>query len=1345
MRQWRSLPSHLQPARSLPSEIRAGVLLLLGALLLYPPAWAGGHFTAVDVLPAPKTVVIDGHLQEWDQRRFLDTLYAPALYPNFSMRLGLMYDANGLYVGAHLVDATPLVNAADPARNPQEGGQGDALVVRVSAGSGTSERRCQVTLWRSTATGNAVACLDYGQHHAGRVTVSGKESGAAFSKDADGRGYSLEAKIPWERLKLLPRACKAGEMIALTVQPVWGNAAGTAPMLTYREVVAEGAAADEGPGSWGRALFARDGTVPPRANPALTGSGDPAATPLKLSLTLPDPQARTISLGLFSAEKGLLRSLPVTVRREAQLGAAFELAWDGLDADGRPIPPGAYRLKQLTHRGIGQKFIASLHNSGNPPWRTDDGLGQWGGDWSPSVAAAADAKFVYLGWGSCEAGPALVCVKKELDATGCYQKAWGASPAMYNDVGFTVTALATDGERLFVAQDGKTYGGLKDKQARAFAAVTLYDVKTGQVLQFPFGKPRLPVAQWDAGRCEAENRKPLFARRQTGDFGPQQLGANLTGIAVAGDRLYAALFLENKVVAYNWKSGETLREFVAEAPSGVAVAADGRVIVATATGVLRIDPATGVGESLATGGLARPWGVTLDRAGNLVVADCGAAMQVKLFTPEGKLLRTVGKAGGRAWVGAYDPSGMLMPAGLAVDGDGKLWVTEHDEFPRRVSVWDAAGKVVGDFHGPGVPQSDRGVDPDNPRRINVQLVEYELDYDTGQSKCLATLWRPHLDGWTPVANCGRASRFLIRTVQGRQYGFLDHGYSDRLGVVFIRKGDRFQPCASLGFSPCVPVMPWGNEESGFGMIPNPEQWLGPDKWKAVWDAGAKGFCHPMQLWHRWIDRNDDGIVQATELSVERRDWSDVNVFSIAGVDAELTLWGQMGTQVYRVPVTGFTEHGVPLYPERRAITPLFAKLSRADASIWKDTTRPRVYGFDAKGGDSRMRGEYAAVSCYDVDGKLRWLYRDTWLNFASDAPFWKPGYVIGVGKIIGQADLENGVSLLVMPGYYGDYSMLSTEGLWVHQFCQDNRLGGGAGPDSVFIENMTGIFYRNAQNGKVYLIGGDIDARVWEVTGLETIRTAETPLTITAGEFAAASAAASRTKSAVVLGPIALGKAGKLTIDGKTTDWAFDRAVTIDAGVGRGAKVALAYDATYLYAAFKVDDRSPLVNTATDSALLFKGGDLCDVMLAADPTAAPVRVKPATGDSRLSFSVLNGKPLCVLYQAKSTGPPAPKSFRSPTGEELFERVLVVETAKVAVQRTESGYELEAAVPLAELGFTPIAGQATRGDVGVLFGTDGGGRTILRAYYANNDTMTVEDVPTEARLTPAKWTTVEVRP
>lgn len=746
------------------------------------------NFSTVEIVPAPRQVKLDGDLREWPAAALIESFYDQSLYPNFSLRIGWMYDARALYIGAHFVDATPLVNANDPAVNPKQGWMGDALQVRLISdaaapypypdGRDSNDRICHLTMWYCTARQLPVVSLEYGMDYHGLKTYVGADSGAVFRADADGKGYTLEARIPWERLQARPRQFQAGDEIALTIQPHWSNDSGTASAITFFELTGRPGVAYQSAAVWGRARFAASANIAPRPNPALAASGDATGKPLRIQLRLPDPQASMISLGLFSPDRGLVRTLPPTIRRESQRRAEFELAWDGLDDDGQPLPAGEYQLKILTHRGIGQKFIASLGQSGNPPWRTDDGTGAWGGDWAPPVAAAADNQRVYLGWGVCEAGPALVCVEKSFDAQGRVRKVWGSHPSMHNDVGMMVTALATDGERLFVAQDGPPWGQGPEK---AFAAVTVYDVRNGRPLTFPTGKPSLLLLEWDARDQTAKQAKPLFERRKTGDFAPHQQGANLTGIAVQGDRLYAALLISNQVVALNWKTGEKLATYPVEAPSGVAVEATGKVIVAAKAGLVRIDPTSGATETLAAGQLSRPWGVSVDATGNIAVADCGTAMQVKVFRPDGTLVRTVGKPGGRAWVGAYDATGMLMPAGLATDADGKLWVTERDDFPPRVSVWDTAGKVVGDFHGPCVPQTDRGVNPANPKRINCQMVEYELDYDTGQSRCVATLWRPHVDGWSPIGNFGRASRFLIRHAQGREYGFLDHGYADRLG------------------------------------------------------------------------------------------------------------------------------------------------------------------------------------------------------------------------------------------------------------------------------------------------------------------------------------------------------------------------------------------------------------------------------------------------------------------------------------------------------------------------------------------------------------------------------------
>jgi hypothetical protein len=150
------------------------------------------------------------------------------------------------------------------------------------------------------------------------------------------------------------------------------------------------------------------------------------------------------------------------------------------------------------------------------------------------------------------------------------------------------------------------------------------------------------------------------------------------------------------------------------------------------------------------------------------------------------------------------------------------------------------------------------------------------------------------------------------------------------------------------------------------------------------------------------------------------------------------------------------------------------------------------------------------------------------------------------------------------------------------------------------------------------------------------------------------------------------------------------------------------------------------------------------VFLATDPAAPPTRTRPAPGDTRLLFSVLADQPVCVLFEpVLRQGERSPRMLSSPVSAEPFDRVLRLKEAQVAVTRTADGYTLEAAVPLRDLGLAPKPGMALRGDLGVIFSDPGGSRNVLRVDYANKDTAIVNDIPSEARLEPAKWGQVRV--
>ena len=283
------------------------------------------------------------------------------------------------------------------------------------------------------------------------------------------------------------------------------------------------------------------------------------------------------------------------------------------------------------------------------PWprlNAGDGTGAWGADHGPPIAAAADSERVYLGWTVSEAGRAVIAVKTDFTSDGKVQKLWGQRQA--HDLGIIVTALAADGERVFVAQDGGPWGQKKDTKGKA--GVVLWDAKPGKPINFPFGKRALVISEWNNDLKPPElktgerlsishppiPRKRFWQRLRDHDFGPQELGLNLLGIAVAGDTLYASLYLENRIVAIDWRAGKTLAEHPVPKPAGLAVAQDGTIAVASERQLMRLNPRSGQLSTIVSTGLSSPWGVTLDDRGEVYVSDCGDSMQVKVFDLNGK-------------------------------------------------------------------------------------------------------------------------------------------------------------------------------------------------------------------------------------------------------------------------------------------------------------------------------------------------------------------------------------------------------------------------------------------------------------------------------------------------------------------------------------------------------------------------------------------------------------------------------------------------------------------------------------------------------------------------------------
>ena len=189
------------------------------------------------------------------------------------------------------------------------------------------------------------------------------------------------------------------------------------------------------------------------------------------------------------------------------------------------------------------------------------------------------------------------------------------------------------------------------------------------------------------------------------------------------------------------------------------------------------------------------------------------------------------------------------------------------------------------------------------------------------------------------------------------------------------------------------------------------------------------------------------------------------------------------------------------------------------------------------------------------------------------------------------------------------------------------------------------------------------------------------------------------------------------------------------------ARAALATDGTTLYLAYDVNgDSNPMVNGGKDYSLLFTTGDSVDLQLGTRADADPKRNDPVAGDLRLLISVVDGQPVAVLYRWKTTGEKHPQTFSSPRRKYTVEDVQVLTTAKIVINRRTDGYVVEAAVPLAALGFTPQPGKGYPCDLGVIFSDPTGTNRAARVYWSNKATGLVNDVPGEIMANPNLWGT-----
>jgi hypothetical protein len=632
-----------------------------------------------------KPPIVDGDADDWKNVTAVHEIRDQRGEVVARFRIG--WDDQACYALFNVRDDSPLKNATTAIQELFKGG--DAISLCLGTTDGTANQRIVAGPFGSGFSVMAMrpkwpekSPYRYFTSASGELVYEhvAELAGAQVAAKASSDGYVLELALPWKSLGM---KAGAGTTLTFDAQVVFSNPGGTANAATawWRSVGSDTssvwdivAEARLHPGLWGRVrCFIND--PGPRIAVKTDAKSGSQGVPIRFEL----PRPAEVSLVIKDAS-GWIVAEPIRCTQYPAGKHVF--TWDGRDRLGLPLPAGKYQTLIGYWDGIRTDFVASVGNSGRPPFVTKDGLGSIGGAHGGIGGLAADATGIYMGQVSEEGQP---CLRKIDPATG--KALWFSSVGVF--AGCHI--LAADGRNvwsLVIGSGGKT------------VKLMHLDAATGRPV--PFGGKK-----GNPSECQLNER-------------------SFDAIAVAGGKVYLSEPGKDRLAVIDNATGKLLPEIPIEKPSGLCRLDDQTLLVGSGGRVLRLDLASGKSQEL-VGGLARPRALALDGDGVLYVSDLGTSQQIKTYqvTAAGaKPLTAIGVAGGRpSAVEKWNPLQFRDVSHLAIGPDGNLWCAERWDVPRRFIKLTRDGKHLEDFYGAS-GFATMGIDLDDPALIYYTSSQY---------------------------------------------------------------------------------------------------------------------------------------------------------------------------------------------------------------------------------------------------------------------------------------------------------------------------------------------------------------------------------------------------------------------------------------------------------------------------------------------------------------------------------------------------------------------------------------------------------------------------------------------
>ena len=234
-----------------------------------------------------------------------------------------------------------------------------------------------------------------------------------------------------------------------------------------------------------------------------------------------------------------------------------------------------------------------------------------------------------------------------------------------------------------------TRGGIGNALALAVNSGTVYVVDRMTTASLSSRQRQGPVhhlARTRYGRSAAEGIvRRLHGSRGTIDY----------SLAGRQGRLYLSSRLAGQIVVFDGATGAVERRLNVPEPVAISLAPGGQLyVVSGGTKVLAFDEDLGEPKTVLKG-LTAATSIAVDAAGQMYVGCGDPDNQIKVFAPSGQLVKTIGRAGGRALVGPWTSDGMRFVDGVALDAAGKLWVMENDCIAQARSAFGMSKPAAG--------------------------------------------------------------------------------------------------------------------------------------------------------------------------------------------------------------------------------------------------------------------------------------------------------------------------------------------------------------------------------------------------------------------------------------------------------------------------------------------------------------------------------------------------------------------------------------------------------------------------------------------------------------------------